>query len=73
MPFFTFKVLWHFLLLHNYDEHGERFHQEISYMEQRYKGKGTPEFMLASYINDLIFDKSDIEYKRKTYVDRFCI
>jgi hypothetical protein len=30
------------------DEHGERFHQDISAMENRYKGKGSAA-MLADY------------------------
>jgi hypothetical protein len=47
------------------DEHGERFHQEISVMEKRYKGKWSPG-MLADYCWTLQRDAPDIPYKRAT-------
>lgn len=54
------------------DEHGERFHQEISYIEQSYKGKDIA-LMLGSYINSVIRNKSDIDNARKVYTKRFNI
>jgi hypothetical protein len=55
------------------DEHGERFHQEISYMEHRYKGKQNTAHMLGSYINSIIHSKSDLEHSRRNYGRKFCI
>lgn len=46
------------------DEHGERFHQEISKMEQRYQGKWS-ESMLADYCWTLIRESPATEYKRQ--------
>lgn len=45
------------------DEHGERFHQEIAAMENRYEGKWQPS-MLADYCWNLKRDCDD-KYKRK--------
>ena len=45
------------------DEHGERFHQDISKMENRYKGKWSPA-MLADFCWTLQRDRPDTVYKR---------
>ena len=45
------------------DEHGERFHQDITVMEKRYKGKWSPA-MLADYCWTLQRDAPDVPYKR---------
>lgn len=47
------------------DEHGERFHQDISNMEKRYRGKSSPS-MLADYCWTLKRDLPDAEYSRKS-------
>lgn len=47
------------------DEHGERFHQDISDMEKRYQGKWSPN-MLADYCWTLVRDAPEIKYRRKT-------
>jgi hypothetical protein len=52
------------------DEHGERFHQDISIMERRYQGKWTPR-MLADYCWTLIRDLPEASYKRQTSAKRF--
>lgn len=49
------------------DEHGERFHQDISGMEQRYQGKWSPA-MLADYCWTLKREAVDIIYKRKSNI-----
>ena len=46
------------------DEHGERFHQEISVMEKRYQGKWSAA-MLADYCWSIVRDKPEEQYKRK--------
>lgn len=46
------------------DEHGERFHQEISQMEKRYSGKWTKN-MLADFCWTLHHETSAEDYKRK--------
>jgi hypothetical protein len=46
------------------DEHGERFHQEISQMEKRYSGKCN-ENMLADFCWTLHRETSAKDYKRK--------
>ena len=46
------------------DEHGELFHQEISLMEKRYKGKWNCA-MLANYCWALARDVPTMEYKRQ--------
>ena len=52
------------------DEQGERFHQDISTMERRYKGKWSPT-MLADYCWMLKRDKPEALYKRKCMVKHF--
>ena len=47
------------------DEHGERFHQDISTMEKRYKGRWNAS-MLADYCWNLIKDTPETDYKRQT-------
>ena len=47
------------------DEHGERFHQDISIMESRYQGKWSPA-MLADFCWNLQRDRPDAEYNRKS-------
>ena len=45
------------------DEHGERFHQDISHMEKRYQGKWSCE-MLADYCWAMKRDAPEVTYKR---------
>ena len=52
------------------DEQGERFHQDISTMENRYKGKWSPT-ILADYCWMLKRDKPEALYKRKCMVNIF--
>ncbi|UYV84754.1 hypothetical protein LAZ67_X003339 [Cordylochernes scorpioides] len=47
------------------DEHGERFHQDISSMEKRYQGKWSP-VMLADYCWTLKRDVPQAKYRRKS-------
>jgi len=49
------------------DEHGERFHQDISTMENRHKGKWSPA-MLADYCWTVVRDAPDVEYKRQAKI-----
>ena len=51
------------------DEHGERFHQEIKEMENRYQGK-VSEHMMADYCWFLP-NESDTEHKRKSKRQKF--
>lgn len=46
------------------DEHGERFHQQISLMEKRYQGKWSAR-MLADYCWTVIRDAPQLDYKRE--------
>lgn len=46
------------------DEQGERFHQDIASIEERYKGKWTPS-MLADYCWGLKRQTARSSYKRK--------
>ena len=46
------------------DEHGERFHQDISEMENRYKGKSSPA-ILADFCWNLKRDQSETSHKRQ--------
>jgi hypothetical protein len=46
------------------DEHGERFHQDISAMENRNKGKWSAA-MLADYCWTVKRDAPDIQYRRQ--------
>lgn len=48
------------------DEHGERFHQEISAMEKRYQGRWSPR-MLADYCWTIKRDQPEAKYARKSY------
>lgn len=52
------------------DEHGERFHQDISTMEQRYQGKWNPN-MLADYCWTLKRDVPQAQYSRKSLKTTF--
>ncbi|UYV72732.1 hypothetical protein LAZ67_10000444 [Cordylochernes scorpioides] len=52
------------------DEHGERFHQAISSMEKRYKGKWSPA-MLADDCWALKRDLPQAKYRRKSTVTAF--
>lgn len=47
------------------DEHGERFHQDISTMEKRYQGRWDAS-MLADYCWNLKRDTHNSDYKRQT-------
>jgi hypothetical protein len=47
------------------DEHGERFHQDISNMEKWYQGKWSLS-MLADYCWTLKRDVSQVTYSRKS-------
>lgn len=47
------------------DEHGERFHQDISTLEKRYQGKWSPR-MLADYCWILQRDVPEAKYRRKS-------
>jgi hypothetical protein len=46
------------------DEHGERFHQDISSAEKRYQGKWNCA-MLTDYCWTLVRDIPTMEYKRQ--------
>lgn len=52
------------------DEHGERFHQEVSRIEESYKGKN-PSHMLGQYTFSICRDKTGFEERRKTYKKHF--
>jgi hypothetical protein len=52
------------------DEHGERFHQDISTMETRYQEKCIPS-MLVDYCWTLKRDVLQAEYTRKSTRDTF--
>jgi hypothetical protein len=52
------------------DEHGERFHQDISQMEQNYQGRWNPS-MMGDFCWMLVRDKSDTEHKRKSMKSHF--
>jgi hypothetical protein len=52
------------------DEHGERFHQDISTVETRYQGKWNP-IMLADYCWTLKRDVFQAEYTRKSTRNTF--
>jgi hypothetical protein len=52
------------------DEHGERFHKDISTMEKRYQGKWNPN-MLADYCWTLVREAPDVIYKRKSSNKKF--
>lgn len=46
------------------DEHGERFHQTIAEIENRYQGKWSP-VMLADYCWTVVRDSPELVYKRQ--------
>ena len=48
------------------DEHGERFHQDISSVEKRYQGKWKCA-MFADYYWTLARDVPTMEYKRQVF------
>ncbi|GBP48717.1 ATP-binding cassette sub-family B member 10, mitochondrial [Eumeta japonica] len=48
------------------DEYGERFHQDISNIEKRYRGKWCPR-MLADYYWTIKRDQPEAKYARKSY------
>ena len=52
------------------DEHGERFHQDVSVMEKRYKKKWSPA-MLADFCWMLQCDAPDMAYKRASRAKHF--
>lgn len=52
------------------DEHGERFHQDISVMESRYQGRWSAA-MLADYCWSLQRDLPTTHYKRKSTAKKF--
>ena len=52
------------------DEHGERFHQDVSVVEKRYKGKWSPA-MLADFCWMLQRDAPDVAYKRASRAKHF--
>lgn len=52
------------------DEHGERFHQDISVMESRYQGRWSAA-MLADYCWTLQRDLPNAQHKRKATVKKF--
>jgi len=52
------------------DEHGERFHQDISVMESRYQDRWSAA-MLADYCWTLQRDMPDAQYKRKATAKKF--
>ncbi len=54
------------------DEHGERFHQDISQMEKRYSGK-SGENMLADFCWSLHRETSTECYKRKKTVINYTV
>jgi hypothetical protein len=52
------------------DEHRERFHQDISSMEERYQGKRIP-IMLVDYCWTLRTDSPQAQYSRKSSTATF--
>lgn len=52
------------------DEHGGRFHQDISSMEKRYQRKWSPR-MIADYCWTLKRDVPDAKYLRKSFMTTF--
>jgi hypothetical protein len=51
-------------------QQGERFHQDIMFMEKLYQGKWTSS-MLADYCRTLKMDVFDAKYRRKSYASTF--
>ena len=52
------------------DEQGERFHQDIKVMEERYQGRWDIK-MMADYCWNLKRDEPDIEHSRKSRKRKF--
>ena len=52
------------------DEHGERFHQDISQMEKNYPGQWNPS-MMGDFCWMLQRDKSDTEHTHKSMKSHF--
>jgi hypothetical protein len=52
------------------DEHGERFHQDLKYFEQRYQGFWDPN-MLGDYCWSIIRETAVGSYKKKRKISRF--
>lgn len=52
------------------DEHGERFHQDISVMESRYQGRWSA-VMLADYCWTLQRENPNVTYKRRSSAKKF--
>ncbi len=52
------------------EEQGERFHQDIKTMEERYQGKWD-EHMMADYCWNLLRDCPKVAHKRKSYKRQF--
>jgi hypothetical protein len=52
------------------DEHGERFHQDLKYFEQRYQGFWDPN-MLGDYCWSIIRKTAVGSYKKKRKISRF--
>lgn len=47
------------------DEHGERFHQDVEVIEQRFKGKSIPS-MMADYCWALVYETTADSYNRQS-------
>ena len=52
------------------DEQGERFHQDIKVMEERYQGRWD-QHMMADYCWNLLRDCPDVHHSRKSYKRQF--
>ena len=52
------------------DEQGERFHQDIKVMEDRYQGRWD-QHMMADYCWNLLRDCPDAHHSRKSYKRQF--
>ena len=52
------------------DEQGERFHQDIKVMEERYQGRWD-QHMMADYCWNLLRDYPDVHHSRKSYKRQF--
>ena len=54
------------------DEQGERFHQDIKVMEERYQGRWDQHTM-ADYCWNLLRDCPDVHHSRKSYKRQFSL
>ena len=52
------------------DEHGERFHQDIKVMEERYQGRWNTH-MMADYCWSIQRDCVDMEHSRRSHKRKF--